>query len=648
MKITYVTFLFLFTLTIQSQSGFNSNDYTVTLNDLKTNIYEKDSTANALVIYEYGNSYIDNKTFKLVSDFKRKLKIINSNGFDKATVTILLYNDGKSKEKLRDVIATTYNLKGNSVVHTKLRDIDIYEEKYNDHYTIAKFTLPNVNEGSILTYSYTTESPYVFNYKEWEFQDDIPKMYSEYNTSIPANYEYHIKLVGFLKLNVNESDIEKDCLYVSGGGKADCTITKYVMEDIPAFKEESYMTTKDNYLAKIGYELNTIKKFDGRVDKISKTWRDADKELKTDNRFGRQFNVNISNESFLSESDVLKRAENIYSYVQEAYTWNNKFNIFGDTSVRELMKNKSGSVSEINILLHNLLKENDIDAIPVLLSTRENGFATQLFPVISEFNYIIVQATINNETYFLDATDDYLSFGELPFRCLNQSGRLLDLKNGSSWIDIKPNKISTIQYKVDLKLDENDVLSGKINTNATGYHAQPLKKEFYSNETTYLNNLKEKYHAIVFKDHHVTSKDKSSFEFLEEFNIEYTTEEIGGNLYINPFLFKLMEENPLKLNERTYPIDFGYKDAYVYTLKIDLNDKYELLETPKDTNISLPNNKGLLIFNTKIVNDSILMYFKFNFKESIYNPEYYESLKLFMGTIVDIQKNSLIVLKHKS
>jgi len=646
-KKIYLTILLITPLIFHAQSGFNSTDYSVTHTDLKTNVFEKDSTANALVIYEYGNTYIDDKTFNLISEVKRKIKIINTKGFDRATITILLYNNGKKREKLREVTATTYNLQGNSVIHTKLIESDIYEERYNDNYTLAKFTLPNVQEGSVITYSYTTESPYVFNYKGWEFQDDIPKLYSEYNTSIPANYEYHIKLVGFLKFTVHKSEIKKYCLTVHGGGHSDCTDSKYVMEDIPAFKEEDYMTTKDNYLAKIGYELNTVKTFDGRTDKISKTWKDVDKELRADSRFGKQLNVKISNNSFMSETDDLQRARNIFSYVQNSYTWNGDFNIFGDVSVKNLMKNKSGNVSEINMLLHNLLEENKIKVHAVLLSTRNNGFATKIFPIISEFNYLIVQATINNETYLLDATDEYLPFGELPFRCLNQEGRMLDFKNGSSWIDLTPNKLSLIQYKVDLKLKEDHLLAGKLNTTATGYHSLALKKEYHAGHTAYLNGYKEKYHSVNFIDHSVSSKEKSSDTFSEEFNIEYTAEEIGGNLYINAFLIKLMDENPLKLQERTYPIDFGFQDAFLYTLKVDLNENYEVLETPKDLTISLPNNKGLLIFSTKIIEDAIILYFKFNFKEAIYNPEYYESLKQFMGTLVDIQKNSLIVLKHK-
>ncbi|PWI29113.1 hypothetical protein DI383_13255 [Flavobacteriaceae bacterium LYZ1037] len=648
MKFIYLTLLLLIALHVNAQTDFYSTDYSVSRSDLTTQVYTKDSTANALVIYEYGKSYIDDETFKLVSEIKRKLKIISSKGFDKATVSVYLYNDGnKNKEKIKNVIATTYNLKGETVVKTSLRSNEIYEERYNDHYTIAKFTLPNVKEGSVITYSYTTETPYVYNFKSWAFQDDIPKIYSEYNTSIPANYEYHIKLVGFLKLDVNESVIESQCLTVYGGGYADCTVSKYVMKDIPAYIDEDYTTTKDNYLAKIGYELNTIKKFDGRIDKISKTWNDVDKELKTDSRFGKQLKVNISNDTFTSEVDALKRAENIFSYVQDTYTWDGTYNIFGDISVRDLMKNKSGNVSEINILLHNLLEENGIDVKPVLLSTRANGFVTKIFPVISEFNYLIVQATINNQIYLLDATDTYVSFGELPFRCLNRDGRLLDFKNGSTWVEINPKTLSTMQYKVDLKLEENDLLVGKADVTSTGYHAYPLKKSYYSNKSEYLKHYQEKYNSINFTEHKVTSPGRTSYEFQEEFNIEYQAENINDNLYINPFLFKLMSENPLKLQERTYPIDFGYKDAYLYTLKIDLNDNYDILEIPEDLNISLPNNKGLYIFSTKVIDNDIVLYFKFTFKETIYNPEYYESLKVFMGTIVDTQKNSLIVLKHK-
>ena len=168
------------------------------------------------------------------------------------------------------------------------------------------------------------------------------------------------------------------------------------------------------------------------------------------------------------------------------------YRIFQDTSVKNLIKNKSGNVSSTNILLHNLLQQAGIEVKPILLSTRNNGFSTKLFPVISEFNYIIVRATINSKTYLLHAIDKYLNFGDIPFRCLNSYGRLLDFKNGSDWIDIEPSKLSTVQYKIELNLDDKQVISGNVNAKNTSYHALNKRKAYYPNKTEYHNKIHDK------------------------------------------------------------------------------------------------------------------------------------------------------------
>lgn len=652
MKYFALVLAFFTSFTFTGQSVFNSEGASVTKADLETNYYEKDSTANALVIYEYGNSYIDKNSFKLKTEITKKVKIFNRNGFDKANLEIFLYNNKNKKEKVSDLRATTYNLENGSVTKTKLKNSEIFEEKYNENYTIVKSTFPNIKEGSVIIYSYTLESPFVFKYKGWSFQEDIPKLYSEYNTSIPGNYEYNIKLVGFLKLFHQDSNIRHNCLSVGNGGYANCTDTRYIMKDIPAFIEEDYMTTKSNYLSRIEYELKVFRGFDGRVDNITKNWKTTDKELKTDNNIGRQLGKsgglkNLLSDSIINENDELKKASKILEYVQNNYTWNGKHNLFKDNSVKNLIKEKSGSASEINILLHNLLEENDINVKPVLISTRNNGLPTKLFPVISEFNYLIVAATINNEQYFLDATDEYLSFGEIPFKCLNHYGRLLDFKDASSWIDISDEKVSSRFYKAELSIDAEANISGIISSKSTGYHGLPLKRSYYSNSNQYLEYFKETYVNLDFLDHKVLSEGKTSYEFEEEFEIVYESDITANNIYLNPFLFKFFTENPFKLQERTYPIDFGYKDAYLYMLKLEIGDAYEILETPEDCVLKLPNNTGSLTFTTTVNENSVLLYFKFNFTQSYYEPQYYDSLKTFFGKIVDVQKNSLILLKKK-
>ncbi len=376
MKIhSYTYFLICLSYLTYAQPNQDTNVFRVTLSDLQMTTYEKDSTANALVIYEYGNSYVDVKDYDLRTEEKHKIKILNKEGFDHATVVIYLYNNDRNYEHVKNIVATTYNLEGEQVISTKLDEKDIFEEKYSDNYTLVKFTMPNVKEGSVLTYSYTLKSPFMFKYKGWSFQSNIPKLYSEYRASIPGNWDYNIKLIGGQKLKVNESEIKKDCLSGGNGGSANCFNAQYIMEDIPAFIEEDYMTSESNYRARIDYELKTFNGFDGLRTDYTKTWETVDKDLKTDGDIGKQLNKSIKSEDYISSDiinlkDKLKKAKSIYNYVQETFTWNGDYKLFTEGSVKDILKDKSGNVSSINILLHNLLKSSNIEVKPVLLSTR--------------------------------------------------------------------------------------------------------------------------------------------------------------------------------------------------------------------------------------------------------------------------------------
>lgn len=653
MKHLLLLFSALLSFSSIAQSDKKDPVFRVSLSDLKMKSYEKDSTTNALVLYEYGKSYVDRNDFDLVTKENHKIKIFNKEGFDNANVVLYIYKSNSSNyESIKNILATTYNLEGDKVTKTQLDPNNIYEEKYNDNFTMIKFTLPNIKEGSVITYSYTMRSPFMQKYHGWEFQGDIPKVYSEYNTSIPGNWLYHIKLVGGKKLSTNTQDLEKNCLEMYSGASADCSIAKYVMKDIPAFIEEDYMTTKSNYLARIEYELETFRGMNGLVKHYTKKWKDVDKELKTEKDIGRQLKKTVDVEALLSDdilnmANPLDKAKAIYKYVQKEYTWNKEYHIFKDVSIKKLIENKSGNISSINILLHNLLRDSGVDVKPVLLSTRGNGFATTIFPVLTDFNYMLVEASIDNKTYVLDATDDFLSFGQIPYRCLNRYGRRIDFEEGSKWIDIKPNNKSFVLCAVDLKFDDAQNLIGSVKARTTGYHGLNSRKAYFSNKTNYVDKLQNKSVDIEISNHTVKTPNKTSPIFNEAYDIEYTAEDISETIYLNPFLFPFFKENPFKLQERTYPIDFGYKDQYTYMLKLDLGDVYTISEKPKNVNLTLPNNAGYISFSNNIIGNTFNLVFSINFNEAAYPPDYYPYLKQLMNKVVTIQTNSLIVLKKK-
>lgn len=629
--------------------GFNAA-MPVSKSDLELTTYAKDSTANALVIYDHGNSFVDDKTFWLRVQVQQKIKILRTEGISRGEFEVKLYKGKSTKEKIKKIRGTTYNLENGEIVKTQLTPDAIFEEE-NEKFTRVKFVLPNVKVGSVITVSYETQSRFMAKYQPWYFQGADPVLYSEYNTSIPGNYEYHVKLVGSIPLDTNDTKLDKNCIVGAGNASADCVVAKYIMKNIPAYKPEDFTTTALNYTARIEYELSVIKGFDGSVDKMTKTWKYVDKELKTDNDFGRQISKKSLVKKVLPESisamdNKLEKAHAIYSFVLDNYKWNGKSERY-DVSVKDLVDDKVGSVFEINLLLENLLTNEGFKVFPILMSTRGNGFATKIYPVLTDFNYLILKTTIDDKPYFLDATNRYLAFGELPFRALNQYGRLIDFEDGSYWEDVIVEDFSYRVHRVELNPFADDQFSGVIESKFTGYHSHSPKQKYDENPTEYLEKKINNYTDITIDNHDVLDFDKTNPEFNEKVDITIEPEFIGNKIYLNPFIIKFFEENPFKLQERTYPIDFGYKDIYSYSMKINLNDNIAVLEIPGAVKHTLPNKAGSLLLNIEHKDNELILYFRVKFNQAIYAPEFYDYLKTFMDKVVELQNNTVIVLEKQ-
>lgn len=445
-KIFTPTLLLL--IIFNSFSQKKSSDYEfgiVPKEELEMTVYEKDTTANAVVLYEQcdANFVHDNNSVIIQKKIYKKIKILNKDGFKYADIRISLYNNGESFEEIKDIKGITYNK--NEI--SKLENVGIFETRTSKNYSKISFTLPQIQKGSVIEYSYTIESPFDYKFTGWQFQSSIPKIESVFKAKIPGYYLYNRKLLGYLKLFVNDAGTEKDCFYIPNTRVlSDCETLHYAMKDIPAFIEEDYMTAKKNFISRISFELSERKWFNGGMKSFSTTWQDVDKIILNDEDIGGQLKRKKSFQKVLpsfvyEETDYIERAKKIYNFIQNHYTWNKKY-WNRNTNIKRAYKENIGAVDEINLSLINALKAGGIDAKLVLISTRAHGVPTKLHPVITDFNYIASKISYDGKSYFLDATDKSLPFGVLPERCLNGDARVMDFKNGSYWEKIEPVKNS--------------------------------------------------------------------------------------------------------------------------------------------------------------------------------------------------------------
>ncbi|SDQ29236.1 DUF3857 domain-containing protein [Flagellimonas zhangzhouensis] len=635
------------------QIEFEFGELSIFESDFKT--YEKDTTANAVFLYEKGENYFEvrNGYIMLITKYHAKKKIINKNGFDHADIEIPYYHSDRSTEEVSKIRAITHN----NGVKSSLDQSNIFDEDINEHWSQKKFTFPNVQEGSVLEYSYEIQSPYLYNLKGWYFQDDIPKIYTEYNAKIPANYRYNRSLKGELNLDVNEATVRERCFRLPSrpNQSSHCEVLKYVMEHVPAFKDdEEYMLGATNYRSKLEFELSEKLGFDGINTKYTKTWRDVDRQLRGDKDVGGQlrkknyFERNIPLDLFTQSEDKLTKAKNIYRFVQSYYTWNEKFGVLWENRVKQAFDERTGNVAEINITLINLLNAADLDADAMLVSTREHGLPKKSHPVMTDFNYLIAKVDIDGTSYLLDATEKNLNFGMLPYRCLNYYGRVMDLDDGSYWFDIEPEKSNVRSVRLQMELDfESGSGSGVFDEISTGYEAY-FKRNYLATmtEEEYLDKFDESTINDFYVEDFQVDEEKSNENQLVE-HYEFTLENVGNGstVLVNPFAIRYFKKNPFQSENRYYPVDFGYVRTFQYYASINIPEGYKIKEIPNPMNVGLPDNSGVLRFNCNESQGKVMVQFSLHLKYTQYTSEGYAYVKKFFENAVTAQNNSYVVFE---
>ncbi len=616
-----------------------------------------DSNANAIVLKEFGKTSMnlnDAGRIEIVFEYHVRIKIFNKDGYKQANIIIPAYKDANREETISDIQASTFNYEGFTFMESPMDKKVIFKENQSKYTVLTKFTLPNIKDGSIIEYSYRLISPNLFNFKSWQFQSDIPKVSSEYLVYIPAIYNYNVSLRGYQKLSEQKTELAKECMRISGIN-IDCSKITYAMKNIPAFIEEDYMTAASNYKSAIYFELSDVQRLNGATEKYTKTWKDVDNDLTSEKSLGSQMRrkdlFKDAMPSILKNStDDLSKAKAVYEYIKKLIKWNQYYGKYSEENIKKAIDLRAGNAADINLSLIAALSAADLDAEAVILSTRDNGTVNKLYPVMSEFNYLIAKVNIDGKSYLLDATEPLLPFGLLPLRCINDQGRVINLKKPSYWIDLKADKKESIVYNLKGSLSTDGKIKATITTHSQGYAAFKKRKEIkkYNSTDEYVEKLDERMSKMRILNYEINSIDSVENVLSEKYEVEFTlSNDVSKDMfYFNPFLINPVSKNPFNLNERTYPVDLGAASDERIIIDINLPAGYTLIEQPKDLSIALPNSGGRYLLKTAFDNNSVMVSRILQFNKAIYEPEEYLFLKAFYSQIIQNQKSELLFKKQ--
>jgi hypothetical protein len=670
----------------------------IDVEDLKMKFYPKDSSASAVILCDYGEAHMDVTTsvnqaqYDIIYTFHRRVRIF------KADPSVMAYfanieipyrrYDTRQQDVVSKVQGAVYVLNDGLIQTTKLEKSGIFDKEEFKNYFTKKLTMPGVKDGCIIEYSYQIKSSLFYEPRTWYFQHPFPTRWSEYRFSFLEYYVYAYNQEGYNKLTVNEKGTDALSLNVlvvdkasptqgnsnfggipSSGTGSSGTVNetlkvwtnRWAMADVPALRNEVYITTPVDYYDKIEFQLNAIKPYgsSGRQSDItfSDSWEKFVKdELKTSSmkKLNQRDAIKDLTKSLTKDKTTpMDKVAAISNHIKTNISVQNGFfwATADERSNEEVILKKAGTVRDINLLFGAMLLEAGLKVTPVLMSTRSHGRVAKNYPLEDRFNYMIMSVNIDGKEVLLDAVNAALPATVLPFDLLNGEGLLMDPKK-PIWVDLQAAKMVDLT-NADVTIENGKTLKGTVATTQKSYegwnsrlkisqegadkHAKKMLEKLIGNGKL----TSQKF------DNLTNSNDplKGSFTFETGEFMDVNKERI----YLNPMLSFGEKENPFKKKERLFPVDFAHPSDDIYNFSLKVPAGYAVEELPKPMNLKW--DDGSINFQYIVApanaDGVVKITSKLTIKKPVFSAEEYEDLKKTFDQIVAKHAEQIVLKKNK-
>lgn len=638
---------FTFSQKSQFQLG-NINEYEQNLKS-----YKKDPKAEAVVIFDIGKSIFfdtDRGGYNIRFTRTKRIKILDKTGIKFSEISIPFFVDGYGKtEYITSIEAYCYNVEDGKTIIKALDKRTIFEEQINNNWKTKKFVLPDVKVGSIIEYKYVLETPFLFNLPDWTFQSKIPTIYSEYNVNMIPFYEYAFIVQGISRFDHQESVESKKTrawgtivknhgVNIGSGIEFNDKIHLYAMKDIPAFRDESYISSPEDYLMKMDFQLAKIRRPQGSTEEIMSTWPKMCEDLMDHEKFGKylkksgklvkkilEYEIDITDKN---ETNIQKA---VINYIKKNFDWNGINSKYASKKPKEFYEQKSGNSTDINLFMCALLKAAGIDAQPLILSTRNHGKIRGTYSFSHFFNYAVIMVKGDKKSFLTDGTNSLIAYNRIPIRCINGKGLIVN-EDQTNWIRLYNNikSVDSKIFKIDINTEDlsaNTELSIQSNEfESVGY------KRSCKNDTTKLKEQLLEEGLSEIKSVSTLNYKRNNLAYIINCKGECEVEKIGRNIIVSPFLNSPIKENQLKELRRSYPVDLIYARTKKFKSEINIPEGYQVKTLPN--NYKMDNGLAEIKLEYQQIENRIVVQGTYSFKKSIYKPEEYGGVKNYFNTII--------------
>jgi hypothetical protein len=571
------------------------------------------------------------------TEYHYRIKIFSKKGFDAADIKIRYPNYDKEIE-LSNLKAQTYNLDatGNIVV-SKVEKSAIYDKKLNKRMSQKTFAFPDVKEGSVLEYSYKIKGSAL---SEWYFQDVIPVQTSMFVADFATEFE--MALVPNVSMPLQQTSDTKGANRVS----------TYVMQQIPGLNNEPYMSCAKDYLQRIEVKQVAINIAGQPRYSLLRTWPGIIKQMMEDEDFGVQLKKNIPRTSDLDAllngvTDPYKKMTIIHHYVRNNMQWDNYYSIWALDGVKSAWKDKKGNTGEINMIMINLMRDADLSAHPLLVSTRDNGIVNTGVAGFDQFNKVLAYVDIGKKHYVLDATDKVTPSYLVPMEVMASEGLVIEKLSTFEWgwRTLWDSHLDYTNVFISGEIDDKHAMNCGAEVAAYDYAKVRMAPVIKSGNEALKTNLEASGDGIKVENLEVGNATVDTLPLVQKFNFTLPATTSGDYRFFTVNLFTGLEKNPFIADQRQTDVFFGVNRSYKINASIFLPEGYEIDDLPKNVRMITPDT-GMVFTRMSFFKDGLLtVRMELDFKNPVFLVNEYEAFKEFYKKLYDMLNEKYVYKK---
>jgi len=514
-----------------------------------------------------------------------------------------------------------------------------------DYKYLAKtFTLPDVQVGGIIEYSYTIDShEYALFDSHWILSDEMFTKKAQFSLK-PFNDSYY----GLYSLRWSWNTLPAGSAPPKEGPDR---IVRMEANNIPAFQTEDFMPPENELKSRVDfiYEEGILEK-----DQAS-FWK----------HFGKQRNGQL--ESFVGKRNAMQQAvaqivapsdsqevklRKIYDRVQqlrnttyevqktEQEQKRAKEKAVENVNVEDIWKRGYGNGQQLTWLFLGLARAAGFETYGCWVSDRRDYLFIPGTMQSAKLNANVVLVKLNGKDQYFDPGGAFTPFGLLEWSETGVPGIRLD-KDGGTWIQttLPEAAESRIERVGELKLSETGDLEGKLTVTYIGLEAMYHRLgQRHADDVARRKSLEERVTSQIgaAAEVELTNKpDWSSSEtpLVAEFNLKIPgwASGTGRRVMIPAAIFTQGEKGVFEHAHRVHPVYFEYPHVKADDVTVELPAGWQVSSVPAARNedrhvvaytLKVEQSLGTLRLTRKLTVDFLML-----------EPKYYTALRNFYQVV---------------